>query len=61
MTWLAWRLLRTQAAVVYAAVALLAALLAATGPAWPGSITPAAAGSCTASTAWTPPCTWRAR
>lgn len=32
MTWLAWRLLRTQAAVVYAAVALLAALLVATGP-----------------------------
>ena len=32
MTWLAWRQLRAQAAVVYAAVVLLAALLAATGP-----------------------------
>lgn len=32
MMWLAWRQFRVQAAVLYAAVAVLAALLAATGP-----------------------------
>ncbi len=32
MTWLTWRQLRTQAAVVFSAVAVLAAVLAATGP-----------------------------
>ena len=32
MIWLTWRQFRTQATVVFAAVAVLAALLAATGP-----------------------------
>ncbi|CAM5274473.1 hypothetical protein STANM309S_06457 [Streptomyces tanashiensis] len=32
MLWLTWRQFRTQAAVVYAAVAALAATLAVTGP-----------------------------